>query len=229
MKLFINDIPVEIQRTVDLPALENFDVIINTKGKIANNLLIDDVLIQHATYEQINSILDLMSNKKLKKLDSLTFGVDDEKSVKNFIRKKFKIIKAAGGVVEKDGKILLIYRLKKWDLPKGKLDKGESPKEAALREVEEECNIKVALGEKICATWHTYMLNGKRILKKTYWYAMSCIDDTDMKPQIEEDIEDIRFMEVRESRQALYNSYRTVRHVIHQFYQTKNKVSLVKE
>jgi 8-oxo-(d)GTP phosphatase len=224
MKLFINDIPVEIQRTMDLPDLDQFDVIINTKSKIANNLLIDDVLIQHATYDQIDSILDLMSNKKLKKLDSLTFGVDDEKSVKNFIRKKFKIIKAAGGVVEKDGKILLIYRLKKWDLPKGKLDKGETPKEAAVREVEEECNIKVKLGEKIGSTWHTYMLNGKRILKKTYWYAMECLDDSEMTPQVEEDIEDIRFMEIRESRQALYNSYRTVRHVIHQFYQMKNRV-----
>ena len=49
----------------------------------------------------------------------------------------FNIIKAGGGVVNNNkNQILFIYRLKRWDLPKGKLDKGETIRECAEREVE---------------------------------------------------------------------------------------------
>ena len=54
--------------------------------------------------------------------------------------------------------------MKKWDLPKGKLDKGETIKECATREVEEETKVKVECKEKIISTWHTYTRNKKFIL-----------------------------------------------------------------
>ena len=102
----------------------------------------------------------------------------------------FKIIKAAGGVVKNSkDEILFIYRLKKWDLPKGKLDKGETIMECAKREVEEETKVKVECGEKIISTWHTYTRNKKFILKKTTWYKMNSLDDSGMKPQKKENIE----------------------------------------
>ena len=50
------------------------------------------------------------------------------------------LIVAAGGIVHRDGRVLLVHRPRynDWSLPKGKVDGGESPGEAALREVREE-------------------------------------------------------------------------------------------
>lgn len=219
MKIFINDKPVNILRTDEISQSVNYEI--EVEGPITNIKelkLEDDVLIRDASVEQIDTLMRIMKEKKLKKLESVTFTVNDHKSVKHFVKSKFKIIKAGGGIVRKDDKVLLIYRLKKWDLPKGKLDKNETVPKGALREVEEECNVKVKLGDKICSTWHTYTRNGKRILKKTTWFTMPCIDDSKMKPQMEENIEEVRWMNSREVRQAMYNSYPSIRHVFNQYY-----------
>ncbi len=104
--------------------------------------------------------------------------------------KIYKIIEAAGGVVfNKDEKVLMIHRRNYWDLPKGKIDPGETPEQASVREVEEETGLKQLEREKfLCNTWHTYQQKGKRILKKTYWYIMRT-DQIELIPQTEEDIE----------------------------------------
>ena len=82
-----------------------------------------------------------------------------------------------GGVVKnKSDEILFIYRMKKWDLPKGKLDKGETIKDCAKREVEEETMVDVECKEKITSTWHTYTRNKKYVLKKTTWFRMDSVD-----------------------------------------------------
>lgn len=220
MKIFINDIPVNIIKADQAIELEQYEFIVDGPGlkSIEDIKLKDDVLIREASTEQIDALLRHMKDRKLKKLDSITVTVNDHKSVKHFVKSKFKIIKAAGGLVRKDDKVLLIHRLDKWDLPKGKLDKRESTADGALREVEEECNVKVALGEKICSTWHTYSRNGKRILKKTTWYAMECIDDSKMAPQLEEDIDVVQWMNPREIRHSMYDSYPSIRHVFHEYY-----------
>ncbi|ULT24020.1 NUDIX domain-containing protein [Sphingobacterium sp. E70] len=68
----------------------------------------------------------------------------DFETVFQNLKSKLKIIKAAGGLVKNgDGDYLFIYRLGKWDLPKGKVEDNEKMKEAAVREVEEECGIKI--------------------------------------------------------------------------------------
>ncbi|MEO1261850.1 MAG: NUDIX hydrolase [Bacteroidota bacterium] len=105
-------------------------------------------------------------------------------------QKIFKIIEAAGGTVfNENGEVLMIHRRKFWDLPKGKIDPGETPEQAGLREVQEETGIgQVELGDHITNTYHTYQQKGKRILKKTYWYRMRT-DEMDLTPQSEEDIE----------------------------------------
>lgn len=102
----------------------------------------------------------------------------------------FKNIAAAGGVVyNADGNILMIFRRSFWDLPKGKIDKGESEPAAAVREVQEETGIQnIVLGDFITTTYHIYTLKEKRILKPTYWYKMTTTD-IDLTPQTEEDIE----------------------------------------
>ena len=147
--------------------------------------------------------------------------------MKSFIKSRFTVIKAAGGIVVKDDKALFIFRLGKWDLPKGKFDKGETPAQCALREVEEECGIKVKLGPKIINTWHTYTQDRKSILKKTYWYVMESTNDSGMKPQKEEGIVDIRWMGHQEAKTALINSYPSMRYLFKQFLKKQPKPQIL--
>ena len=112
----------------------------------------------------------------------------------------------------------MIYRMKKWDLPKGKKEKAEGYKETAVREVEEECNITVKIGKKICTTWHTYTMNKRAFLKRTKWYVMDIQDDSKMKPQSAEDIEEVRWMSEKEVYHALEHSYKSINYVFERFY-----------
>src|SRR5690606_20152791 len=83
------------------------------------------------------------------------------------------------------------HRLGKWDLPKGKVDEGESMRKAAVREVQEECGIKVDyLGKKIISTYHMYLMKGELVMKKTNWYEMGVNKVPRLTPQQEEDITD---------------------------------------
>lgn len=81
----------------------------------------------------------------------------------------YTLIEAAGGLVKnEEDKYLVIFRRGKWDLPKGKLDYDETPEQAAVREVEEECGIgQLRILKALPATFHTYPEGGKRILKNT--------------------------------------------------------------
>jgi len=219
MKIFINDIPFRIIPATKNAVLRDYDVIlIEATDKIDFSTFHGDVLIQHASTDIIHEYLQLLKSKSNKKVDSITFQVDNFQEAIDFIKSEYTFIKAAGGLVEHDGHILLIYRLKKWDLPKGKMDSRENPESTAVREVEEECNIQVKLKEKICNTYHTYKRNGNNILKKTYWYHMECIDDTNLSPQKEENIEEVRWMTSAEVHSALYNSYPSIRQVFRKFY-----------
>lgn len=219
MKIFINDIPVRIIDKAEAKDPSEYDLIVDGKSqKIKPKKLIDDVLINDAAPEKVDELLHLMTDNKFKEVDSITFTSEDSKSMIKFIKSKFKVVEAAGGVVDKDGKTLLIYRQGRWDLPKGKLDKKEKKRDCAVREVEEETGVKVSIDRKIGTTWHTYIMNRRYVLKKTYWYAMECLDDANMKPQAEENIDDVRWVTLTELRSLLYGSYRSIRNVIHEYH-----------
>ena len=119
----------------------------------------------------------------------------DPKAFKKQVTKSVTLIEAAGGLVKNEnGEHLFIYRNDKWDLPKGKIEKGERVKDAAVREVEEECGIKVnKLEDKICKTYHVYIYKGEVVLKKTHWFNMLCKGQNKLKPQKEEGITDVRW------------------------------------
>ncbi len=220
MKIFINDVPVYIVPMENKLDREHYDMIIDaTKEEVNFDDLIDDVLIRKAPSSLIHDFYKFLKNDENKKLDTLTYKVYDYDTVVKDFKKEFKIVKAAGGIVVKANKILFIYRLKKWDLPKGKLEKKEKVEVAAVREVEEECNIQVALGDKICKTWHTYTRNGKNHLKKTTWYQMEALNDSKMKPQKEEGIEKVIWVNKKEMRTVLINTYRSVRYVMKKFHE----------
>ena len=220
MKLFVNDTPVEIVDAHHPIDPGHFEQLLDARQEVLTDAkLKDDVLVTHASEAYIKQCLDAFSKKKVKKLDSITFLVKDQQATVKAIKQQFKIIKAAGGVVKKGDKVLMIYRLGKWDLPKGKLEAKEKPLEGGVREVEEECNVRVVARQKICHTWHTYSRNKKKILKKTHWFVMDCTDDSAMRGQLEEDITEVRWMTREEVRQALYNSYFSIRYVLRQYFE----------
>jgi 8-oxo-dGTP pyrophosphatase MutT (NUDIX family) len=128
----------------------------------------------------------------------------------------FKIIGAAGGLIRnKDNKYLCIFRRGSWDLPKGKIDKNETPEETAIREVQEETGlINIKLERLIINTYHIYRLKEKLVLKKTYWYLMSNIGSEKLIPQIEEDIEKAEWLNTADIQPLFSNMFGSVRDVI---------------
>ncbi len=129
----------------------------------------------------------------------------------------FTVIEAAGGVVRsKSGKILVINRYGKWDLPKGKIDDGETSEQAALREISEECGIwNLTLREKVTTTYHTYLLNGSPVLKKVIWYDVAYSgDEANVKPQTEEDIREVLWLIPDDIPIILGNTYLSIIEVL---------------
>ncbi len=141
----------------------------------------------------------------------------DIKELFEHVKACFKYIKAAGGLVTiPDNRILAINRRGKWDLPKGKAEKGESLEETAIREVVEECGLVVdpQITGKITDTYHTYYQNGDHILKRTAWYAMSYDGDSTLFPQVEEDIVDAVWLPEKQLDIILQNTYESVKEVL---------------
>lgn len=130
---------------------------------------------------------------------------------------EFKKITAAGGVVVNDRvQILMIFRHKRWDLPKGKIEIGEKIEECAVREVTEECGIEpLTLKDKICSTFHIYPINSEWIIKESHWYEMAYSGSQTPKPQIEEDITIAEWVDKSEINERLMNSYFTIIDILH--------------
>jgi 8-oxo-dGTP pyrophosphatase MutT (NUDIX family) len=128
----------------------------------------------------------------------------------------FQIIRAAGGLVFNDkGEALFIFRRGKWDLPKGKLDEGESLEQCAVREVQEETGLKnVVLKEFIITTYHTYEEEGKQVLKESHWYRMEVKGKQELIPQTEEDITDIRWVKKEGWTGLMENSFPLIKKVL---------------
>lgn len=218
MRIFINDKPLDLLSPEEMVKGKTFECVYdNPKDLPASSSFHDDVLIINPSKNIIIKVLYLLRTRKLKHLDSITIVSKEKDELKKFIKSRFIIVKAAGGIVTKGNKILFIHRLGKWDLPKGKFENGENAAQCAVREVEEECAVKVKLGQEIVKTWHTYTSNRKNILKKTYWFAMENLDDSNMKPQKEEGIEDIQWLTHQEAKTALVNSYPSMRYLYKKF------------
>lgn len=122
---------------------------------------------------------------------------------------------AAGGkVLNEDQEVLFIYRREKWDLAKGKVDKGETLEEAALREVKEECGpVQLQLQQFLIATYHIYEHKNKWVLKTTFWYQMSATRYQALIPQMEEDITEMKWISPSDQRWQA-NTFDSIKDVI---------------
>lgn len=152
---------------------------------------------------------ELIYKLKLNKLKGVyvytTNLIRDWKEFKN----KFKIVVSAGGLVMNDKKeFLFIYRGSKWDLPKGKKEKGEELEETAIREVKEECGVSnLMIEKKLIETYHFFIEKGKYRLKETHWYLMRSSYNKELTPQLEEGITKVMFKNLEDTRQALKNTF----------------------
>jgi 8-oxo-(d)GTP phosphatase len=220
MIIFINDIPVRILKANEPPDQGRVNVIIDaSEGPLTQAKLIHHVWIQKVSDDDLGVLFNFLDSKVPTNLLSLYLSVINYDTIKQYLRNKFKVVKAAGGLVRKKEKFLMIYRMKKWDLPKGKIEKGEKNRKAAAREVEEECNVTVKVDGKICTTWHTYTMNKRAMIKKTRWYVMDVVDDAKMRPALAEDIEETRWMNGKEVYHALEHSYKSISYVFEQYYE----------
>jgi len=162
---------------------------------------------------QDKNISELVEELFENKLSGIYLYCSDLKKCWKAFKSNFKIQKAAGGkVLNSKYEILFIYRFDKWDLPKGKLEKGESIEECAIREVEEECGIdSLTITKPLETTYHIFQRKGKTILKVTYWYLMNTTYNNKLTPQLEEGIVDVTFKNKVETEEALQNSYENIR------------------
>ena len=174
-KIYINETPLYLTTPAKVEKLGTVDekkLALHYVGKKKFLLNVIDQLEKSRRFEHI-----------------VVFAENLEKLWADF-QSAFKLIGAAGGVVfNNEGQVLMIFRRGSWDLPKGKIDPGESPAEAAVREVQEETGlVQLDLGPHLADTWHTYEQDAKRILKTTHWFRMKTSEKT-LTPQQEEDIE----------------------------------------
>jgi ADP-ribose pyrophosphatase YjhB (NUDIX family) len=176
----------------------------------------DAVFIDDFSTPAVNSIIHEMREEKV---HAGIFFHKDFEQLKKAIWKKFKIVKAAGGLVLNEKKeLLFIFRRGKWDLPKGKLDKGETLEQCAVREVEEETGLKnILLKKNLLTTYHTYDENGKHILKESYWYEMDIQGVQKLIPQTAEDIHEAKWIKKKNLSDVLSNTFPSVKDVIEKY------------
>ena len=129
----------------------------------------------------------------------------------------FTPVQAGGGLIVNDeGKWLFIHRRGSWDLPKGKLDDGETIEACAIREVQEETGLTAVEIEKHLAdTWHVYPLQQKKMLKQTTWFLMRSLGSNDLFAQAEEDITEIDWFKPDAIDDILDAAYPNIRYLAH--------------
>lgn len=177
----------------------------------------EEVFISNATK---SLVVEVESRRKMKEnfrrfvdssnFESLVFicKQDAGKYFEDFMS-LFWYLEAAGGIVRnQNSERLFIFRFGKWDLPKGKIEKGESTQQAALREVTEETGLtKPVIVKELPSTYHIYDHKGKMVFKKTYWYTMKYDGDEIPIPQIEEEITETIWLRPEEIEIIYSNTY----------------------
>jgi 8-oxo-dGTP pyrophosphatase MutT (NUDIX family) len=199
-KVFLNDVPI----------------ILSTQKNIGSRYT--TYPIKKVDIDQlIQDILD-------KKIHFIHLHHKKEEKLLHHLKKKLKMITAAGGMVFNNKKeILFIYRKGRWDLPKGKVDKGESLETAAIREVEEETGVKnLEIKKFIDTTYHILKRNGKYKLKETYWYEMHTGYDGKLIPETKEGIKKAKWKNFEKSQKAISKSYENIKLLFPQEYLVKH-------
>ncbi len=162
------------------------------------------------------NLFELIAKTSSSKNKKLRLVGDDYDKLLAWFKSHFHRIVAAGGVVKNEhGKFLVIFRRGMWDLPKGKLDKGEKKKQCAMREVTEETGVKpLIIQKKLDKTYHVHFQNKVPCLKVTYWYLMETDHIGKLVPQSKEDIEEAKWVSKKELRALKPLMYKSLHHIV---------------
>jgi len=188
-----------------------YDVFVNKKllriDKKSNynfNLEVD-----YSGIAQLESLIIDLENEKFNSV--LIISNDIERVLADF-NKIGDIRVASGGKVRNNKDILFIKRDDVWDLPKGFVEEGESLEQGAIREVVEETGIlNLKIVDKLKVTYHTYRYCGKLVLKVSHWYNMESDYKGKFKPQLEEGITEVKWLDEKEIKTALKNTWENIK------------------
>ncbi|MEM6721223.1 MAG: NUDIX domain-containing protein [Bacteroidota bacterium] len=188
-KVFINDKLIILSNEVQ-------------KSEISDTFLLKDVDLEW-----------LIGKLNAGKLDKAILYHDKGEELLPILSARLPLVEAAGGLVKNaQGETLFIFRNGKWDLPKGKTEKGEDIEETAIREVEEETGVTgLQITEFLMQTYHIFKRNGEYRLKLTHWYKMETAYNGELLPQIEEDIMEVTWKNEAATQLALQNSYENIK------------------
>jgi ADP-ribose pyrophosphatase YjhB (NUDIX family) len=181
-KIYVNDRPVFLVESSEIPSFSGTEDL-NTY-----------VALYMGKKRQILQYLDLL--EKSTEVERVILHHSDVELLWHDFKDCYEYLEAAGGLVYNvSNELLVFYRRGFWDLPKGKIDPGETPEQAAVREVQEETGVQhIDLGPLLFETWHAYRQKKVRYIKRTYWYHMDT-PDMELTPQTEEGIEEIKWVD----------------------------------
>ena len=169
-------------------------------------------IVENAMPLNVLALQGMFKNQEIQAINN-----HPKSELKSFF-KQFNKVKTAGGLVyhPQSDVYLWIKRLGLWDLPKGKIEQGESSKDAAIREIIEECGLmgKLNLKHRICSTYHVYEFKNKSILKKNNWYYLEYEGDLNTQPQVEESISDVQWIKKEDFKNCLSQTYPSIQEVI---------------
>jgi 8-oxo-dGTP pyrophosphatase MutT (NUDIX family) len=184
----------------------------------------NELFLEYENGESFDFAIKLLDNRT--DINTVKIVYSNAEILFNKLLKHFKNIEAAGGLVENElGNVLVIFRNGRWDLPKGKLKRLEDKRIGAVREVMEECGVQnLEIVDEFMPTFHIYEFKGKFVLKKTWWYLMSCNGTQTLVPQIEEGITKVEWFERKRLSEVLNNTYSSITQVIADYQKRLNQI-----
>ena len=115
---------------------------------------------------------------------------NDYRCTSRYSGNSFKKIGAGGIIINTEGKLLIVKGMSKWSLPKGHLEPGEKYHECAMREIQEEVNLKV----------HLSITDRYIDVKKCVYFivVLTETDQLDLKTNDPNEISEVRWASIEE-------------------------------
>jgi len=194
-KVFVNNQSIHFVKNINVQLLDNEDV----------------EFYQFQSKQALLAVIADFVDKKLTQ-QLYIYCPGNLTEVFSFYKSQYIEIKAGGGLVfNNNDEYLFIYRQNKWDLPKGKLDKGETIKACAKREIEEETGVdNLEIIKKLQDTYHIYTEKNKKIIKHCYWFLMKTDSKNKLQPQIKENITKAVWLKEDGIIEAMSNTYPSI-------------------